>query len=145
MFPLLCQHNVLWLFLSCFCRCFLVYLNANLLFCKLCFIMIVEKKSSHKKLAHKKAGTWYLHLPIFRWGTHLYMLLFPSVCPSVRPYVCPPICRTPYLRNRTLSNHNFWCTCIKWWYLQTFFHFLEILIFWAVRRIKGQKIAQNEK
>ena len=25
-----------------------------------------------------------------------------------------------------------------------FFHFFEILIFWAVRRGKGQKIAQNE-
>ena len=25
------------------------------------------------------------------------------------------------------------------------FHFLEILIFWGVRGVKGQKIAQNEK
>ena len=25
------------------------------------------------------------------------------------------------------------------------FHFIEILIFWAVRGVKGQKIAQNEK
>ena len=72
-----------------------------------------------------------------------------SICyffhPSIHLYVCLPICRTPYLRNGTLSNHNFWCTCVKWWYLQTFFHFFEILIFWAVRRIKGQKIARNEK
>ena len=25
------------------------------------------------------------------------------------------------------------------------FHFLKILIFWAVRGVRGQKIAQNEK
>ena len=26
-----------------------------------------------------------------------------------------------------------------------FFHFFKILIFWAVRGVKGQKMAQNEK
>ena len=26
-----------------------------------------------------------------------------------------------------------------------FFHFYEILIFWAVRGVKGQKMAQDEK
>ena len=26
-----------------------------------------------------------------------------------------------------------------------FFHFFKIFIFWAVRGVKGQKIAQNEK
>ena len=35
-----------------------------------------------------------------RWGTHLFTSLFPSVCPSA--------CCAPYLRNWTLSNHNFW-------------------------------------
>ena len=25
---------------------------------------------------------------------------------------------TPYLRNRTSSDHNFWHTYLKWWYLQ---------------------------
>ena len=53
----------------------------------------------------------------FRWGTHLSMSLFLSVCLSV--------CRTPYLRSRTSSNHDLWYTCVKWWYLQVFF-----LIFW---------------
>ena len=54
-------------------------------------------------------------LIFFRWGTHLYVSLFPSV----RPYVC---C-TPCLRNRTSSNHNVWYTCVKWWYLQEFYSF----------------------
>ena len=83
------------------------------------------------------------HLPIFRWGTHLYMSLFPSVRPSVRPSVH----RAPYLRNCTSFNHNFWYTCVKWWYLRAFFSFFifEIFIFWAVMGVKGQKIAQNEK
>ena len=45
----------------------------------------------------------------FRWDTHFYMSLFPSVRPSVH---C-----TPYLRNRTSSNHKFWYTHVKWWHL----------------------------
>ena len=45
---------------------------------------------------------------VFSWGTHLYM----SLLPSVR--------RAPYLRNHTLSDHSFWYTCVKWWYLQVF-------------------------
>ena len=43
----------------------------------------------------------------FRWGHHLYMSLFPSVCSSV----CPSLCCAPYPRNHTSSNHNFWCKC----------------------------------
>ena len=58
---------------------------------------------------------------IFRWGTHLYMLLFPSKC--VRRSVCPSICRVPYLRNSIAYNHDFCYTCVKWWYLSAFFSF----------------------
>ena len=78
---------------------------------------------------------------IFRWGSHLYVSLFPSV----RPFVCPSVSRAPYLSNSTSSNHNFWNTCVKWWYHEVFFSFLKIFIFWAVIGVKGQKIAQNEK
>ena len=77
---------------------------------------------------------------IFRWGTHLYMSLFPSVCPSVR--------RAPYPRNRTSCGHNFWCTCKMMIYLCAFFVFSVFFKFWfflVVRRIKAQEIAQNEK
>ena len=77
-------------------------------------------------------------ITIFRWGTHLYMSFFLSVCLS--------ICCAPYLRNHTSSDHNFWYTYIKWWYFQVpFSHFFKNLIFWAVREVKGQKITQNEK
>ena len=51
------------------------------------------------------------------------------------------ICHAPYLRNCTSSNHDFWCTYTKSWYLQEFFHFFKILIFQAVRGVKGQKMA----
>ena len=61
----------------------------------------------------------------FKWNTHLYVSLFLSVCCSAHP-------SAPYLRNRTLCDHNFFYTCVKWWYLQGLFHFYEILIFWAV-------------
>ena len=57
--------------------------------------------------------SWYLtyqSLLIFRWGTHLYMSLFPSAHPSV----CPFVCCTQYLRNHISSDHKFWCTCKKW-------------------------------
>ena len=64
--------------------------------------------------------TWP-EITFFRWGTHLYMSLFPSVCPSVHP----SICHAPYLRNRTSSNHNFWDTYVKWWYLQSLFLFFQ--------------------
>ena len=43
------------------------------------------------------------------------------------------ICLTPYLRNCTSYDCGSWYTCIKWWYLQQFFHFFKILIFWVFR------------
>ena len=49
----------------------------------------------------------------------------------------------PYHRNS--NDHDFWCTCAKWWYLQAFFHFFKILIFQIVSGIKEQKMAQNHK
>ena len=61
------------------------------------------------------------------------------------PFVCPSICRISYLRNRTSSNHNFWYTSVKWWYLQVFCHFVRNVIFWTFTGVKGQKIAQKEK
>ena len=113
---------------------------------------------------------------VFRWDTHFYMSLFPFVCPCVHcaPYlrnltssnhnfwytcvkwwylqaflggaptsICHffhlSICFPPYLRNCTSSNHNFWYTCVKWYLLAFFSFFFEILIFWAFRRVKGQK------
>ena len=80
----------------------------------------------------------------FRWGTHLYMSLFPSVRPSVSPSVHCTWSR-PYLRNRTSSDHSFWYTYVKWWYLQAFFSLFLNFNFWAIRGVKEQKIAQNEK
>ena len=32
---------------------------------------------------------------------------------------------TAYLRNHTSSNHNFWYTYVKWWYLQVFISFFQ--------------------
>ena len=45
---------------------------------------------------------------------HLYHFpVRPSASPSVCLSVHPSVCRTPYLRKRTPSNHNFWYTCVK--------------------------------
>ena len=70
--------------------------------------------------------------------THLYILLFPSVRPSLR---C-----APYPRNLTSSDHNFWKTCkmmISSGFF--FFHFFKNLGLWVVSVVKGQKMAQNDK
>ena len=46
----------------------------------------------------------------------------------------------PYPKNSIAYDHEFWYTCVKWWYLQVFFFFFfYIFIFWAVRGVKGQK------
>ena len=52
----------------------------------------------------------------------------------------------PYLRNSIAYDHDFWYTCVKWWYLQVvFFQFFKILISWVVRGIKELKGVQNDK
>ena len=55
------------------------------------------------------------------------------------------ICHARYLKNSIAYNHEFWYNCVKWWYIQVFYLFFEIFIFQAVRWVKGQKTAQNEK
>ena len=74
---------------------------------------------------------------IFRWGTHLHMSLFLS---SARPSVAHHISGTVHYLI------IIWYTCVKWWYLKALFFFsFKIFIFWAVRRVKGQKIDRNAK
>ena len=57
---------------------------------------------------------------VFRWNTHLNVWIFLPVHLSI----CPSVWHTPYLRNCTSCDHNFWCTFVKWWYLQVLFSFL---------------------
>ena len=49
------------------------------------------------------------------------------------------VCLTPYLRNRTSYDCDFWCTGVKWWYLQHIFSFFKILIFGFFTGLKGKK------
>ena len=56
-----------------------------------------------------------------------------SICPSVYPSVC----RAPYLRNCTSPDHNFWCTYVKWWYLQGFFSFFKNFDFLSCKSAKN--------
>ena len=44
-----------------------------------------------------------------------------------------------------INDCDFWYTCVKWWNLQLLFSFFKILIFWVVKRVKGQEMAQNDK
>ena len=43
------------------------------------------------------------------------------------------------LRNRTPYDCEFWYTCVKWFYLQQFFIFPKILIFWVFRGGGGKR------
>ena len=54
------------------------------------------------------------------------------------------ICHLSYHRNIIVYDHDFWYTCVKWWYLQVIF-FFKILIFCVVSGVKWQKMAQNHK
>ena len=48
------------------------------------------------------------------------------------------------LRSNIAYDHDFWYTCVKWWYLQVFFAFFWSFIFLgAIRGVKGLKIPQN--
>ena len=64
----------------------------------------------------------------FRWCIHLYISLF-SACLSIRPFIHPVVRSAQYLKNRTSTNHYFWYTCVKLWYLQFVFSFF-FLTFW---------------
>ena len=70
----------------------------------------------------------------FRWGTHLYMSLL-----SVHLSVCLSVCCAPYLKNHVSSNHNFWYTCVKWWYLLAFFKLFLNVHFLGCYRGKSAK------
>ena len=60
----------------------------------------------------------------------------PSVHPSVAYYISGTVHHLIIIFSTHVYNDDI---------SRLFFNFLEILIFWAVRQVKGQKIAQNEK
>ena len=83
---------------------------------------------------------------IIRWGTHIYVSLFPYAHPSV----CLSIHRIPYRRNHTSSNHNFWyihvCKMIISLSFCFFFIFLKFLFFGLLGgRGKGKKPNMKKK
>ena len=71
---------------------------------------------------------------VFRWGTYLchFFHLFVSLLHTIS-------------QNLTSSYHNFWHTCVKWWYLLAFFSFFWNFDFFGLLGGKRTKIAQNEK
>ena len=50
------------------------------------------------------------------------------------------VCRTPYLRNHTSYDCDFWNTCVQWWILQQIFSFLKS---WFLGFIGGKR-AEND-
>ena len=41
------------------------------------------------------------------------------------------VCLTPCLRNHTSYDCDFWCTCVKWWYLQEIFFIFQNFDLWG--------------
>ena len=54
------------------------------------------------------------------------------------------VCCTSCLRNHAYYDLDLWCTCIKWWYIQVFLHFFQILIFGVSTGTKEQKMTWND-
>ena len=81
-------------------------------------------------------------LCVFRWGTNLYVTSSIHVWIRLSVHPLQTITQEPSV----YCNHNFQYTYVKWWYLMPFFiFFFSIWVFWAVKGVKGKKIAQNEK
>ena len=58
------------------------------------------------------------------------------------------ICHMAYFRKSIAYDYDFWYTCVKWWYLPGnffSFFFFEIFIFQAVKGVKGEKMARDNK
>ena len=53
------------------------------------------------------------------------------------------LCCNLYLSKHTSYDCAFCCTSLKWWHLQMFFHFFQILFFQVVRGGEGVKRAKN--
>ena len=84
----------------------------------ICRLACYSKLACYMSKFMRKLEGRFPDLPeFFRWDTHLYMSLFLSTCLSVHPS------HTIFFRNH--CDHNFWYTCVKWWYLQVIF-FLHI-------------------
>ena len=79
-------------------------------------------------------------LYILRWGTHLFMSLFPSVRPSVCPSVAHYISGTVHMWSLFLVH-----MCKMMITPRLFFIFAKILVSWVVKGVKEQKLAQNKK
>ena len=55
-------------------------------------------------------------------------------------------CQMPYLRNSIAYVHNFWCTYVKWWYLQvSIFHFPKFWSFGLLAEFNKYKIAAHDR
>ena len=85
-------------------------------------------------------GPLQLYLLLFRWGTHLCMSFFLSVCPSIHPSIHPSVA---YHISGTVHHLIIiFGTHVNWCYLQEFFSFS----FWFFGLFcKKQKISPKWK
>ena len=69
----------------------------------------------------------------------------PTVCHFFPLSIHLSVRCTPYLRNCISSDHNFWYTCVKWWYLWGFFYFTKSWFSGLLEGegVKGQKMIKN--
>ena len=81
------------------------------------------------KIGERGVWKWFPYMEFWMLCFCILQIAGSSITASVYlpSSVYPPIHRTPHLRNRTSCDHNFWYTCVKWWYLQVFFFHFDFL------------------
>ena len=91
-------------------------------------------------------GVFYFFSPKFWFYGVLEELKSKKWFKMTKSYVCcaPQPSFFLYLRNH-LCGYNFWCTFVKWWYLQVFFFSFFQNFDFSCYRGKGQKMAENGK
>ena len=91
-------------------------------------------------------GVFFFFSPKFWFYGVLEELKSKKWFKMTKSYVCcaPQPSFFLYLRNH-LCGYNFWCTFVKWWYLQVFFFSFFQNFDFSCYRGKGQKMAENGK
>ena len=79
---------------------------------------------------------WYLQVFFFFFGT-VRGVKGQKKSSKWKMIVTSAMC---HISGRVAYDHDFWYTCVKWWYLVVLFSLFSNLVFFTVRGVKGQKM-----
>ena len=94
-----------------------------------CVPYLRNHTSSNHHLRYTCVKWWYLHAFFFIFFKFWFLGCYGGKRAKISPlWKSNYIRHTPYFRNSTAFDHNFWYTCLKW-YLQVFFSLFSF--FWS--------------